>query len=272
MYCRYWAAIRSRCKLSPLWDSHHCLPFRSLTSKSLSSSTDFRTRTRRFEEYRKRHKKFWPNEEQDGGDQILLSLVNPEKLVHLLARMLDEKEFLSPGGIRALSKDHENNPYTITIHDEEYTIRYDPGDSTSDMFGGNSNWRGPVWMPINYLFIQSVRRYGEFYGDNLLVEYPARSGNKINLCAVADELSQRVISLFTRDKEGNRRYNGHHNWFYNQKGNENLVLFFEYFNGDNGHGLGAAHQTGWTALIAELISEQSRQLAPTNAEQMIAVP
>ncbi len=125
------------------------------------------------------------------------------------------------------------------------------------MFGGNSNWRGPVWLPINYLFIQAIRRYGAFYGDDLLVDYPARSGNRINLTAVADELTKRVVSLFTKDKEGRRKIHGHYNWFYQQQGNEDLLLFYEYFHGDSGVGLGASHQTGWTALIADLMSELS---------------
>ncbi|MDQ2752561.1 MAG: glucosidase, partial [Bacteroidota bacterium] len=229
-----------------------------LDKKKLEKLTDFWKRINHFEQYRKTNNKYWPNEERDGSDGILLSLVRPEKLVHLLERMLDENEFLSDGGIRALSKYHKNNPYTVNIHDTEYTITYDPGDSISDMFGGNSNWRGPVWMPMNYLFIQSVRKYGEWYGDALKVEFPTRSGNWINLCEVADELTKRVISLFEKDANGNRKYNHHHNWFYNQQGNENLILFYEYFHGDDGRGLGANHQTGWTALIADLIGEQSK--------------
>jgi hypothetical protein len=124
------------------------------------------------------------------------------------------------------------------------------------MFGGNSNWRGPVWMPINFLIIQSIRRYGHFYGDGLQVEYPKGSGVMMNLDEVADHLAKRVISLFEKDKEGNRRYNGEYNWFYKQPGNKDLVLYYEYFHGDSGKGLGACHQTGWTALVAELINEQ----------------
>jgi hypothetical protein len=181
--------------------------------------------------------------------------VQKERLVYLLERLLDENEFLSPGGIRALSKYHEKNPYSVTVDGHEHTICYDPGDSTSDIFGGNSNWRGPVWMPINFLIIQSIRRYGKFYGDHLLVDCPAGSGRKVNLCDVADELTRRVISLFGLDENGERRLYGEYNWFYKQPGNEHLVLFYEYFHGDTGKGLGASHQTGWTALVAELISE-----------------
>jgi len=216
---------------------------------------DFQKRITWFEHYRKRNNKFWPNEERGDGEEILLSLVRQDRLIFLLERLLDEDEFLSPGGIRALSKRHEEHPYSVTVEGNLYTIRYDPGDSTSDIFGGNSNWRGPVWIPINYLIIQSIRSYGEFYGDNLLVECPARSGNKMNLSQVADELTRRVISLFEKGVNDERRLYGKYKWFYQKPGNEHLVLFYEYFHGDTGRGLGASHQTGWTALVAELISE-----------------
>jgi hypothetical protein len=221
----------------------------------LSKLSDFKKRITWFENYRKKNNKFWPNEEKMLGESILLSLVQRKRLGFLLDRLLDEQEFLSEGGIRALSKYHEANPYSVTIDGHSYSIRYDPGDSTSDMFGGNSNWRGPVWMPINFLIIQAIRKYGEFYGNNFLVEYPKSSGIKINLEQVANELTRRVISLFEKDALGKRRLYGKYNWFYQQPGNEHLVLFYEYFHGDNGNGLGASHQTGWTALVAELISE-----------------
>jgi len=240
----------------------------TIDTSSLNKLDDFKKRIHWFENYRKKNKKFWPNEERGDGDQILLSLVPKERLEYLLERILDEDGFLSDGGIRALSKYHEKNPYSVTLDGHPYTIRYDPGDSTSDMFGGNSNWRGPVWMPINFLIIQSIRKYGEFYGENLLVEYPKASGNKINLCQVADELTRRVISLFEKDADGKRRCYGKYNWFYQQPGNEHLVLFYEYFHGDNGSGLGASHQTGWTALVAELISEYGRsKTAITEVDQ-----
>ncbi|MEO8412699.1 MAG: glucosidase [Ginsengibacter sp.] len=224
--------------------------------------SDFRKRTSWFEKYRKKNDRFWPNEERTDGEKILLSLVQQDRLKNILEHLLNEAEFLSSGGIRALSKYHENNPYVVNIDNTEYSIRYDPGDSTSDFFGGNSNWRGPVWIPINYILIQSIRKYGEFYGDDLLVECPTGSGNKMNLCQVANELSKRVISLFEKDVEGKRNIYGKDNWFYQQPGNEHLVLFYEYFHGDNGNGLGASHQTGWTSLVARLISE----LANTGAQ------
>ncbi|HYK47040.1 MAG TPA: glucosidase [Parafilimonas sp.] len=241
--------IRSIVGLTPLFAVSNILP------DELNQLQDFKKRITWFEKYRKKNNRFWPNEERGEGQEILLSLVRKDRLVHLLEYLLNEDEFLSSGGIRALSKYHEENPYSVTVDGIPYAINYDPGDSTSSMFGGNSNWRGPVWMPINFLIIQSIRKYGKFYGDNLLVECPAGSGIKMNLEQVADELTQRVISLFERDAEGNRKIYDSYNWFYKKPGNEHLILFYEYFHGDTGRGLGASHQTGWTALVAELISE-----------------
>ena len=214
---------------------------------------DFEKRVNWFEKYRKKNNLFWPNEERGDGEEILISLVQKERLVYLLNRLLNETEFLSDGGIRALSKYHQENPYTVKIDGVDYTIQYDAGDSTSNLFGGNSNWRGPVWMPINYLIIRSIRKYGEFYGDGLKVECPVGSGNMLNLVDVSKLLSDRVVSLFAKDGNNSRKLYGDYNWFYNKSGNEDLVLFYEYFHGDTGSGLGASHQTGWTSLVAELI-------------------
>jgi len=239
----------------------------TISKKALDQLEDFKKRSSWFENYRKKNNKFWPNEERSDGEEILLSLIPKERLMFLLERLLDEEEFLSPAGIRALSKYHEKHPYSVTVGQTCYTISYDPADSTSDIFGGNSNWRGPVWMPINFMIIQSIRRYGEFYGETLQVEYPTRSGNKMTLCQVADQLTERVIGLFQKDEEGKRRLYGKHNDFYQQAENEDLVLFYEYFHGDNGSGLGASHQTGWTALVAELISEygNSKRIAASSS-------
>jgi len=214
---------------------------------------DFKKRIEWFETYRAKNNRFWPNEEHSDGEGILISLVKKDRLIHLLHRLLSEEEFLSGGGIRALSKYHQANPYSVTIDGTRYEIQYDPGDSTSNLFGGNSNWRGPVWIPINYLIIRSIRKYGEFYGDRLTVECPIGSGVFLNLVEVSKVLTERVISLLAMDENGDRKLNGKYNWFYNKPGNEELVLFFEYFHGDNGSGLGASHQTGWTSLIADLI-------------------
>lgn len=214
---------------------------------------DFKKRIEWFESYREKNNRFWPNEEHSDGDGILISLVKKDRLIHLLHRLLSEDEFLSGGGIRALSKYHKANPYSVTIDGTRYEIQYDPGDSTSNLFGGNSNWRGPVWIPINYLIIRSIRKYGEFYGDKLMVECPIGSGVFLNLVEVSKVLTERVVSLLAVDEKGDRKMNGNYNWFYKKPGNEDLVLFYEYFHGDSGSGLGASHQTGWTSLIADLI-------------------
>lgn len=242
----------------------------TISKKVLDKLKDFKKRITWFENYRKKNNKFWPNEERSDDGEILLSLVRKERLVELLKPLLDEAEFLSEGGFRALSKYHEKNPYSVVVEGNTYSIQYDPGDSTSDMFGGNSNWRGPVWMPLNYLVILALRHYGDFYGETLQVEYPRGSGTMMNLKQVADEVTKRVISLFERDSEGNRRSYGDYSWFYKQPGNEHLLLFYEYFHGDTGRGLGACHQTGWTALVAEMINWQKPVDAPVIQKEDIA--
>jgi len=227
----------------------------TISKKVMDKLGDFKKRVTWFEDYRKKNKKFWPNEERSNDGETLLSLIPKDRLIDLLKPLLDEEGFLSGGGIRALSKYHDKNPYSVTVDGHLYSIQYDPGDSTSDMFGGNSNWRGPVWMPINFLIIQSIRKYGEFYGDDLQVEYPTGSKIEMNLTQVANELTKRVISLFEKNEKGDRRLYGDYGWFYKLPGNEHLLTFYEYFHGNTGRGLGASHQTGWTALVAELISE-----------------
>ena len=232
----------------------------TISKKVMDKLIDFKKRVTWFEDYRKKNKKFWPNEERSNDGETLLSLIPKDRLIDLLKPLLDEEGFLSDGGIRALSKYHDKNPYSVTVDGHLYSIQYDPGDSTSDMFGGNSNWRGPVWMPINFLIIQSIRKYGEFYGDDLKVEYPTGSKIEMNLTQVANELTKRVISLFEKDEKGERRLYGDYSWFYKQPGNEHLLTFYEYFHGNTGRGLGASHQTGWTALVAELISEYGEKV------------
>jgi len=232
----------------------------TISKKVMDKLIDFKKRVTWFEDYRKKNKKFWPNEERSNDGETLLSLIPKDRLIDLLKPLLDEEGFLSDGGIRALSKYHDKNPYSVTVDGHLYSIQYDPGDSTSDMFGGNSNWRGPVWMPINFLIIQSIRKYGEFYGDDLKVEYPTGSKIEMNLTQVANELTKRVISLFEKDEKGDRRLYGDYSWFYKQPGNEHLLTFYEYFHGNTGRGLGASHQTGWTALVAELIGEYGEKV------------
>ena len=229
-----------------------------IDKKVLNKLQDFTKRITWFEQYRIKNKKFWPNEEVAEEEKILISLIPKSKLIALLKRLLSETEFLSEGGIRALSKYHEAHPYSVIIEGHTYSIQYDPGDSTSDFFGGNSNWRGPVWMPINYLIIQSIQKFGEFYGADFSIEYPTGSGIFMELTEVANELSKRVISLFELDEKQHRKLHGNQNWFYSRPENKNLVLFYEYFHGDSGTGLGASHQSGWTSLIAQLIRDDKK--------------
>ncbi len=226
-----------------------------IDKKSLAALNDFRKRTNWFDNYRINNNLFLPNEETSDGNDQLLSLVLKERLVEILDKLLDEDEFLSQGGIRALSKFHQRHPYSISLKNTDYSIQYDPGDSTSDFYGGNSNWRGPVWMPINYLIIKAIKKYGEFYGDDLQVECPRGSGKMMNLKEVAAELTRRIISIFEKDTKGHRSAHGDYNWFYQQPENNNLVLFHEYFHGDTASGLGASHQTGWTAVLVDLIRD-----------------
>jgi len=231
-----------------------------IEKKVLDKLEDFKKRIAWFENYRKNNNKHWPNEEKDSGEKLLLSLIPKERLVALLERLLNESEFLSEGGIRALSKYHKGHPYSVDIEGTTYSIQYEPGDSTSDFFGGNSNWRGPVWMPINYLIIQSLKKFAEFYDRSLRIEYPTASGNYMEISDIVNELIRRNISLFVLDEQKHRRLHGKENWFYSLPENKDLLLFYEYYHGDEGHGLGASHQTGWTALIAQLISQLSDDL------------
>jgi len=226
----------------------------SIISKpAMDKLEDFSKRVAWFEDYRVRNGMFWPNEEHSDRDDVLFSLVPKDRLIGLLGRLLNEKEFLSDHGIRALSLYHKDHPYTVNLDGKDYTIGYEPGDSTSDLFGGNSNWRGPVWIPMNYLIIRSIRRYGRFYGDSLKVECPVGSGKMLNLQEVADELTRRLATLFERNEKGERPVFGEYQEFYQRPDNEDLMLYFEYFHGDSGKGLGASHQTGWSALIADLV-------------------
>ena len=192
----------------------------------------------------------------------LLAVVNRERLIKTLKPMLDENEFLSDFGIRSVSKHHKDNPYHFFVDGQVHTITYQPADSESGLFGGNSNWRGPIWFPINYLLIESLQKFHHYYGDALLVECPTGSGHMMNLAEVAAELSQRLINLFLPGGDGIRPIYCGQRIFQDDPYWRNHLLFHEYFHGDNGAGLGSAHQTGWTGLVAKLI-QQSGGLAPT---------
>ncbi|MEH1126859.1 MGH1-like glycoside hydrolase domain-containing protein [Micromonospora sp. CPCC 206061] len=190
---------------------------------------------------------------RDGRQRRLLSMVGPEQIVRILARMLDEDEFLSPYGLRTLSRSHLEKPFTVSLGGQDFTVGYEPAESTSGLFGGNSNWRGPIWMPTNFLLVCALRDYAKFFGDDLLIEHPTRSGTKRTLNEVADDLSERLISLFVPDEWGRRPMYGACDLFQNHPDWKDLLAFPEYFHGDNGAALGAWHQTGWTALVADLI-------------------
>lgn len=189
------------------------------------------------------------------GSRRLFAILTKERLLSVLRYMLDENEFLSDYGIRSISKYHEKNPYTFTLQDKTYSVAYESAESQSRLFGGNSNWRGPVWFPINFLLIESLQKFYHYYGEDLKVECPTGSGKMMNLWEVATELSQRLIKLFKRDAEGKRPVFGGTKKFQEDPLWQDHILFYEYFNGDNGAGLGASHQTGWTGLVAKLIQQ-----------------
>jgi len=197
----------------------------------------------------------------------ILALVNPSRLRRILARVLDEKEFLSPHGIRSLSAYHRDHPYVFNVHGDEYRVGYQPAESDTGMFGGNSNWRGPIWMPMNALLIRALLNFYSFYGDTFRVECPTGSGNTMNLYEVAREISARLVRTFLRDEHGKRPIHGGARPFQEDPHWRDLILFYEYFHGDNGAGIGASHQTGWTGLAATLI----QWFGFVDAEQALAL-
>lgn len=193
------------------------------------------------------------DEKNEDGNYLFAIMVD-ERMEKLLKRLLDKAEFLSDYGIRSLSKAHEK-PYSFTYLGNTYSIQYEPGESTSSMFGGNSNWRGPIWFPINYLIIHSLRKYYKYYGDKYMYEFPAGSGTKLNLKQIANELTKRLLAIFERTNEGAYQYHNSKQTVWKDEHFKEPHLFYEYFHGDTGKGLGASHQTGWTALIANLLLE-----------------
>jgi hypothetical protein len=171
----------------------------------------------------------------------------------LLRRMLDETEFLSDFGVRSLSRVHKEHPFMLEENGNRLAIEYTPGDSATTAFGGNSNWRGPVWFPVNHMLIESLYEFHRYYGDDFLVECPVGSGRKLTLCEIADELRRRLGRLFLRGPDGRRPALGESALFQDDPAFRDHLLFFEYFHGESGHGLGASHQTGWTGLVALLL-------------------
>jgi hypothetical protein len=196
----------------------------------------------------------------------LLAIPSRERLVRVLRYVLDEAEFLSPYGVRSLSRVHLDQPYVFPVGDRSYTVGYEPGESQTGLFGGNSNWRGPIWFPLNYLLIESLEKYHHFYRDTVRVECPTGSGRLLNLDEVAHELRLRLARLFRRDAAGQRPCHGGDRRFAEDEHWRDLVLFHEYFHGDTGRGLGAAHQTGWTALAARVLNDLGRWPAAAGAD------
>jgi hypothetical protein len=182
-----------------------------------------------------------------------LTVCNKEKLRRILAYMLDENEFLSPYGIRSLSKYHLQHPFVFHLEGQEYKVQYLPAESNTGMFGGNSNWRGPIWMPVNVLIIRGLASMYPFYGDDFKVECPTGSGKYMTLFEVCQEIAQRLSRIFVRDESGKRPVYGGAKKFQDDPHWRDYILFYEYFHGDNGAGLGASHQTGWTGLIARTL-------------------
>ena len=194
--------------------------------------------------------------EPGAGERHLVALTRGHRMKCLLRRMLDPNEFLSPYGVRSLSKFHKENPYVLDVDGSQKTVNYEPSESQTNLFGGNSNWRGPVWMPINYLLIESLQKFHHYYGEDFKVECPTGSGQFMHLKEIANELSNRLIRIWLRDENGERPFARASGNSLGTERDQTLYLFHEYFHGDNGAGLGASHQTGWTGLVAKLIQQQ----------------
>ena len=225
-----------------------------LDHQLLNEAPEFAQRLRWFLKYRQDLASLvsrWQDKNED--EKHLLSLLRGHRMKKILERMLDGDEFLSEYGIRSLSKEYEKDPYQFNLDGTDFTVSYAPGESTIGMFGGNSNWRGPVWMPLNYLIIESLQRFHYYYGDDFKIECPKGSGQYISLIEVASYLTKRLSNIFLKDNNGRRPFNGHYEKLQNDPNFSNYILFYEHFHGDNGRGIGASHQTGWTGLIAKLL-------------------
>ena len=247
------------------------LPFCAVTvldGRLIEKYPEIGHRFRRFLEARPELRAFIHDPAKVGiAGRRLASILDETKLRRVLATMLDEKEFLSPYGIRALSRYHADHPYIFRVGSEEYGVSYLPAESDSGMFGGNSNWRGPIWMPVNALIIRALMQYYMFYGDAFTIECPTGSGRRMTLYQVAEELARRLGSIFLRDEHGRRPVHGGIRAFQDDPHWRDLVLFYEYFHGDNGAGIGASHQTGWTGIIARLM----QLFATTPAEKVLSL-
>ncbi|HVF11167.1 MAG TPA: hypothetical protein VNA16_10210, partial [Abditibacteriaceae bacterium] len=245
--------VRSLVGLVPLF------AVETLDAELLEMLPDFRTRLEWFLKYRPHLCAGAASVTRTGaGNRRLFSVVNAERLRRILTRVLDESEFLSPYGIRSVSRYHQEHPYQLTLNGATYQVGYEPAESTTQLFGGNSNWRGPVWFPLNYLLIESLQKFDHYYGADFQIECPTGSGRVLTLRDVATELSQRLIALFLQGQSGRRAVFGELEKFQSDPYWRDLIPFHEYFHGDNGAGLGASHQTGWTGLVAKLIQQSGR--------------
>ncbi|MCA1735546.1 MAG: hypothetical protein LC739_05375 [Actinobacteria bacterium] len=243
--------VRSMVGLIPLF------AVTTLGKNTLDDLSDFAGRMRWFLEHKPQYGDVVAHVNRVGmHERRLLSVVSPERLTRILAIMLDESEFLSAYGLRSLSAHHRENPYSVEIGGITASVGYEPAESTTGLFGGNSNWRGPIWFPVNYLVIEALRRFARFLGPDFEVECPTGSGRRMTMIEVADELGRRLVALFLPDHSGQRPVHGPYDRLDFDPDLAGLVLFHEYFHGDTGMGLGASHQTGWTGLVADLITSR----------------
>jgi len=244
--------VRSMVGLTPLFAVEIIEP------ELLERLPDFKRRLEWFMKYRPELAALVAHWMEPGrGNRRLLSLLRPDRMRHVLRRMLDEAEFLSPFGVRSLSRAHRDQPYLVSLDGHPVSVNYQPAEAESGLFGGNSNWRGPVWFPVNYLLVDALYRFADFYGEGLKVECPTGSGRALGLDQVADELTRRLTGIFRRDAQGGRPLHGTSDKQNSDPHFRDHLLFYEYFRGDSGRGLGASHQTGWTGLVAKLL--QSRR-------------
>ncbi len=240
--------VRSMVGLIPLF------AVETLEPELLDRLPDFKRRLEWFLDYRPDLAALVSHWNEEGrGHRRLLSLLRGHRMKRLLQRMLDESEFLSPYGIRALSRAHADTPYVYRYQGMELAVRYQPAESDSGLFGGNSNWRGPIWFPVNFLIIESLQKFHHYYGDDFKLECPTGSGRLMSIREVANELARRLTRIFLRGERGLRPVHAQHARIQQDPHFRDLLLFYEYFDGDNGRGAGASHQTGWTGLIARLL-------------------
>ncbi|MEP7047360.1 MAG: glucosidase [Ilumatobacteraceae bacterium] len=231
----------------------------TLGRETLDQLPDFAARMEWFMRNRPDYSELFHLHDRDDGEGRLLSIASPARLRRVLRWLLDESEFLSPHGVRALSAAHRDHPFSVDLGGTSYTVDYAPGEATSGLFGGNSNWRGPVWFPVNYIVIEGLRRFARFFGDDFAVEYPTGSGVDLTLGQVAAALDKRLIDIFLAGADGRRPVFGNDEKFQTDPLWNRMIAFHEYFHGDTGCGLGASHQTGWTGLVADLIIRRGRQ-------------